>query len=157
MLSSIDADFEISPLNIYFSLDVNEARLAAFSGLSGGEVEVAQIKHNVVYSSGELRTLMIPGPAQYSPVTLERGYGNTKELYNWFVKATTGQIFSARTNATVTLNGFMEDAFTPLVSWNLINAWPIKISGFESDQSSSPQVAKFSITLAVEGIERIDP
>lgn len=157
MLSTIDNDFELNPLNIYYSLDINQARLAAFGSLSGGEIEITPIKHNVVYASGELRTLLIPGPTRYSPVTLVRGYGNTKELYNWFVTANSGKIFSARKNVTITLNSFQEDGYMPLVSWNLVNAWPTKISGFESDQSGAAQTAKFSITLMMEGIERIDP
>ncbi len=157
MLSSIDNDFELNPLNIFYTLDINQARIAAFGSLSGGEIEITPIKHNVVYSSGEMRTLLIPGPTHYSPVTLVRGYGNTKELYNWFVTVNKGKIFSARKNVTITLNAFQEDGFMPLVSWTLINAWPTKVSGFESDQSGMPQVAKFSITLMAEGIERVDP
>ena len=157
MLSSIDKNFEINPLNVYYSLDINQARLAAFASLTGGELEIVPIKHHVVYSSGELRTLMIPGPTQTTPVTLVRGFGNTKELYNWFVTTNTGKIFSARKNVTISLNAFVEDGYMPLISWNMINAWPTKIAGFESNQESSAQTAKFSITLVCEGIERFDP
>jgi len=120
-------------------------------------VEISVIKHNVVYESGEYVTMVVPGTTQYAPVVLERGYGNTKELYNWFVLANTGKIASARKNVTITLNIPKDGAFVPMVSWNLINAWPSKISGFSSDQDSNARLARFSITLIAESIERIDP
>ena len=157
MLNSISNDFDLNPLDVYYALDVNQARLATFASLSGGDVEINVIKHNVIYASGELGTLLIPGPTQYSPVVLERGYGNTKELYNWFVSVNSGKIFAARKNVSITLNAFTEDGYVPLISWNLINTWPTKISGFESSQSDTAKVAKFSITLIAEAIERIDP
>ena len=157
MLSSIKTDFSINPLNTNYALDINQARLATFSNLSGGEMEIIPIKHNVVYFSGELRTLLIPGPTHFSPIVMERGYGNTKELYNWFVLANSGKIFNARQNVSIILNAWLEDGFKPQVGWNLINAWPTKISGFESDQTNTASLAKFSITIACEGIERYDP
>lgn len=157
MLSNISNDFDIDPLDVYYALDVNEARLATFASLSGGDIEISVIKHNVLYTSGELGTLMIPGQTQYSPVVLERGFGNTKELYNWFVAVNSGKIFGARKNVSITLNAFTKDGYVSLIIWNLINAWPSKISGFESSQGDTAKVAKFSITLVTEAIERVDP
>jgi phage tail-like protein len=157
MLNSISNNFDLNPLDVYYALDVNEARLATFASLSGGDIEISVIKHNVLYASGELGTLMIPGQSQYSPVVLAKGYGNTKELYNWFVSVNSGKIFSARKNVSISLNAFTEDGYVPLITWNLINTWPTKISGFESSQSDTAKVAKFSITLIAEAIERVDP
>ncbi len=157
MLASISKDFELHPLNVFYTLDVNQTRLASFDSLSGGEVEISVIQHNVVYESGEYVSMAVPGPTRYAPVVLERGYGNTKELYNWFVLANTGKIASARKNVTITLNIPKDGAFVPMVSWNLINAWPSKISGFASDQDNNARLARFSITLIAESIERIDP
>jgi phage tail-like protein len=157
MLGSINSNFEKNPLDVNYTLDVNDTRLASFRSLSGGDIEINVIKHNVVLGSGEYQTFMIPGPTNYAPIVLEKGYGNTKELYNWFVKANGGKAFSARTNATIMLYAFMEGEYTPLVGWNLINAWPSKISGFQSDQSNPSSLATFSMTLVVEGIERFDP
>ena len=157
MLGSISKDFELHPLDVFYTLDVNQTRLASFDSLSGGEIEIGVIKHNVVYESGEYVTMFLPGPTQYAPIVLERGYGNTKELYNWFVQANLGKIASARKNVTITLNIPKDGSFTPMVSWNLINAWPSKISGFSSNQESNARLARFSITLMAESIERIDP
>lgn len=157
MLASIKKDFDLHPLDVFYTLDVNHTRLASFDALSGGDVEISVVKHNVVYESGEYITMALPGPTQYAPVVLERGYGNTKELYNWFVLANTGKISAARKNVTITLNIPKDGAFVPLVSWNLINAWPCKISGFSSNQDNTARMARFSITLIAESIERMDP
>ena len=67
MLSSIHDDFSVNPLDCYYTLDVNQTRLATFDSLTGGDIEINIIKHNVVYSSGESSTLLIPGPTQFSP------------------------------------------------------------------------------------------
>ena len=157
MLSSIKSELSIDPLTTNFALDINQTRLATFFHLSGGEMEIVPIKHNVVYLSGELRTHLIPGPTHFSPIVLEQGFGNTKELYNWFVKANTGRSFTAREHVSILLNAFTSDGYKPVVGWNLFNAWPTKISGFDSDQNSSAQLAKFTITIVCEGIERYDP
>ena len=157
MLNTLSKDFDLNPLDVNFTLDVNMSRLATFGSLSGGEIETNVIKHNTVSGSGEFRTLLIPGPLQFSPIVLERGYGNTKELYNWFVEANSGAISASRKNVTITLNVLNEDGFVPMVSWNLSGAWPSKIGGFNGSQESAANIAKFSLTLVAEMIERVDP
>ncbi len=157
MLSSIKDDFNINPLDCYYTLDVNQTRLATFDSLTGGDIEINVIKHNVVFNTGESSTLLIPGPTQYSPIELKRGFGNTKELYNWFVEASSGSYSSARKNVTITLNALVDGDYKPLIAWNLFNAWPSKISGFESNQYNMSNVAKFSLTIVAETIERTDP
>ena len=157
MLPSLSKDFSLLPLNVHYTLDVDNTRLATFDSLSGGDIEISVIKHNVVYSTGEYRTINIPGPTQYSPIVLERGYGNTKELYNWFIHANRGKTWVSRKNATITLHVRQGGEYKPQVSWNLIYAWPTKISGFDSSQEGTARVSRFSITLMAETIERVDP
>lgn len=157
MLGPVHSDIDVDPLNVYYTLDVNETRLATFDSLTGGEIEINVIKHNVVHESGEYQTMLIPGPTQCSPVVLERGFGNTKELYNWFVEASGGKTSTARKNVTITLNALLDGEFTPLVAWNLVNAWPTKLSGFDSNQDGEAKLARFSMTLTAESIERTDP
>jgi phage tail-like protein len=156
MLPLLSKDFASQPINVHYALDVDNTRLAIFTKMSGGEIEVNVIKHNVVYPSGEYRTLLIPGPTQYSPITLESGFGNSKALYNWFIQANRGRTAAARKNITITLHVREEGRYKPVVSWNLIGAWPTKISGIDSSQDGSPGVARFSLTINMESIERVD-
>jgi phage tail-like protein len=159
MLSSVSSDFDQNPLNIHYSLIdvVSNTELGVFDSLSGGDVETKTLKFNTVYSTGEHRTILVPGPTQYSPVVLERGLGRTKDLYNWFVLANNGNLSSARKNVTIKYNAFISGVYTSLVEWNLINAWPSKIAGFSGTQEGSPRTARFSITLVAEKIQRVDP
>jgi phage tail-like protein len=157
MLGKLSSAFDLNPLDVSYTLDIDQTQMATFSSLSGGDVDLNVIKHNVVYESGEFRTLLIPGPTHFSPIVLEHGYGNTKELYNWFVLASNGKVSSARKNVTVTLNSFKKGKYEPMVSWNFTNAYPTRIAGFESNQSQTAKIAHFSITLMAESIERVDP
>ena len=106
MLKKLTQTFNDHPLNVSYTLDIDKTQLATFSSLSGGNVDLDVIHHNVVYPSGEFRTLMIPTATHFSPITLSEGYGNTKELYNWFVSASNGVIKNARKNVTINLNAF---------------------------------------------------
>ena len=144
------------PLNVRYNLTVEGVQLGSFVSLSGGDVEVAVIEHPVVFPSGEYSTLKIPGPISFSPITLSRGFGNSIALYNWFVTAAMGHVKEARKNGSITLNGFVDGVFKPLVQWDLENMWPTRLSGFEGDQSSQAGVAMLSITIVAESIERKD-
>jgi len=157
MLGSLDKDSELQPLNVHYTLDVDDNRMATFDTISGGDLEISVIKHNVVYESGEYRTILIPGPTHTSPIMLQSGFGNTKALYNWFIDANQGKVSSARKNATITLNIHSAGEYSPVVSWNLVAAWPMRISGFDSSQEGYSGRARFSITLMAEEIERVDP
>ncbi len=157
MLKILNETFNINPLDSSYTLDIDKNRLATFSSISGGEIEMEVIKHNVVRESGEFQTLLIPGVTHFAPITLSNGYGNTKELYNWFVSASNGLTKAARKNVTISLNAHQKGKYEALVVWNLTNAMPIKIAGFEMDQTRPSNVARFSITLMAETIERVDP
>ncbi len=151
-----DVGFRLNPVDAYYHLDVEGVRVGTFYSLTGGDIEVTVIEHDVVFSTGEASTLLIPGPVRFSPITLSRGFGNSAELYNWFALAASGNIVQARKNGTITLNGFVNGEYKPIVRWNLTNAWPSKISGFQSNQFSGASVAKLSITIVTEMIERED-
>ncbi|HEY9076336.1 MAG TPA: phage tail protein [Anaerolineaceae bacterium] len=143
-------------LDVSYQLSVDSIQVGSFYSLSGGEVEITVIRHPVVYPSGEAATLFIPGPTSFSPITLGRGYGNSAELYNWFVQASNGDIAHARRNGSITLSGYVNGVYKPIVVWDLIGMWPTKLSGFEQNQYSGANTAKLSITLVAESIERKD-
>lgn len=145
----------ISPLNIHYSLEIEGIQLGVFDRISGGDTEIDVIRHQVVYENGGFSTLMLPGPRKNQPVVLEGGYGKTGELYSWFEQAARGDIFSARRNATISLNAFIDGEYQPIIQWHLIGVWPAKLSGITLGQSNT-ELARFSITLVFEAIERED-
>ncbi|TLN14220.1 phage tail protein [bacterium] len=145
----------ITPLNIHYSLEIEGVQVGVFDRISGGDTEIDVIQHAVVYENGGFATLMLPGPRKNQPVVLESGYGNTAELYHWFEQAARGDIFSARRNATISLNAFVDGEYQPVIQWHLLNVWPAKLSGVTLGQQGTDR-ARFSITLVFETIERED-
>lgn len=136
-------------LNYQFHLSV-EGRLAGiFERLTGGEIEVAQIKHNVVFESGVSTTLFIPGATSFSPFTLERGFALYHELYYWLMEASYGHIIGARRNGSVEMKKHSQT----MLRWNFYNAWPTKLAGFNYNQYTGAQAARVSLTIAAESIE----
>ena len=150
-----DPNNSVVPLTIHYALEIEGVQVGVFDSISGGDMEISVIEHNVVYESGGFATLMIPGPTKNQPITLESGYGNTAELYAWFTQVQLGDIFGARKNATLSLKAHVEGEYTPVIQWNLINVWPSKLTGFDFKQESTER-ARFSITLVCEVIERED-
>jgi phage tail-like protein len=145
----------ILPLNIHYALEIDGVQWGIFERISGGEMEVEVIQHNVVYENGGFATLHIPGPHRLSPIVLESGFGNTGDLYHWFTLVRDGDIAKARKNATISLNAFVDGKYQAVVQWHLINTWPSHISGLDLEQSHTER-ARFSITLVAEAIERED-
>ena len=146
----------IEPVDAHYHLEVTGLLLGVFDTLSGGSMEVTVIEHNVTYESGESTTLLIPGPTSFAPISLSRGYGNSMELHNWFVMASSGNIVQARRSGSIMLRGWVDGEYRDLVRWDLSNAWPTKIAGFGMNQYRGTRSAKLSLTIVAETINRVD-
>lgn len=132
---------------------------AYFKGISGGEMEITLIQHNVVYQNGGSTTLFIPGASSFAPITLYHGVTSNKVFWNWWTDVTKGK--KSRVNATITAYGYItaeKDKDGKLktqetAQWELSGVWPLSISGFNFDlDSEDPFIAE--ITLVAESIER---
>ena len=136
-------------LTYEFHLEVQGLLVGVFERLTGGEMEIARVEHDIVYESGASTTLLIPGTTSFAPFTLERGFANYGELYSWFALASNGRIVQARRDGSV----FMKRHGETYLQWNFQHAWPIKLSGFSFNQYMGSQKANISITIAAEFIE----
>lgn len=148
-------------ISVHYHLDVEGLLVGVFDSISGGDMEINVIKHDVTYNTGDSTTLLIPGTITFQPITLSRGLGNSSELYNWLAAVTGGDIIQARRNGSITLNHHVSTGpnkweYEPVVRWNFYNAWPTKISGFEMDIYQAASYASFKITIQAETIERVD-
>jgi phage tail-like protein len=135
-------------LEYEFHLEVEGKLTGIFQVLKGGDMEIAQVKHDIVYESGSSTTLLIPGATSFAPISLERGYANYDELYAWFMEASNGRIIQARRNGTI----YMMRHSEVLLMWNFEGAWPTKLSGFAYNQYADARKARISITIAAETI-----
>ncbi len=157
---------EESLLSINYALEIDGLLAGYFMRLLGGEMEVAVIKHDVTFETGDSTTLLIPGPISFSPIELTRGFGFSEQFYRWLDASVKGDTIQARRNGSITLNqrqtktndsGATVVDYVPIVRWNLYDAWLSSISGFEYNQYADAVFATLVITIVAETIERVEP
>lgn len=138
-----------------FMLEVEGLLLGAFGSLSGGDMEITKITHDITYESGASTTLFIPGTTSFGELSLSQGFGNYMALYNWFMLASNGHIIAARRNATIQMFSQKE----VVLQWHLDNAWPTKLSSFTKFvvSGSTTTKARLAVTLAAETITYEEP
>jgi hypothetical protein len=121
----------------------DDAKLGEFTLLSGGEMTVATLPYVVVTTEGEVRTINMPGQTSYSPA-----------IYVELEKARTGQWKKARKNFSVEMFD-SKDKTKAIVTWNLINAVVIALSGFAFNQNDTDTYTQFEMTIQAERIDLI--
>ena len=141
-------DFGYDLLEYEYMLTVEGKVTGFFQRLTGGKIEIATVSHDIVFEDGSSTTLFIPGATSFEAFTLERGFANYNELYDWFSEASNGRIIQARRNGSVVMTRHGE----PMLWWNFTNAWPTKLAGFNYNQYADAQKARVAITIAAEGI-----
>lgn len=121
-----------------------------FSKLNGGEQTVSMISYNEVLDHGGSVTRYFPGHSTYAPVKLSRPMDNDcKFIYECLWDSVSGKIAVARTNFSITLFDYKAG---DKIIWNLYNALPTAISGFNFDQAGT-EYADFEVTIQAEHIE----
>ena len=143
----------------FFDLEVSykgsEIAQTYFHSLSGGEMSITLIEHNVVYQSGNSTTLYIPGPTSFEPITLYQGVTSDKTFWTWWADVTKGKKRRCK-SATIRAYGQYVNAADndpAIAEWTLENVWPLSISGFNFDLDSD-QAFIAQITLVAESITR---
>lgn len=136
------------PPRFVVELQVEEAGIHGYftecSGLSS--------EHEVVeYRDGNDPDVVrkLPGRLKYGDVTLKRGVTSDASLWQWRKMVESGNVAEARGNAKIVLL----DRGSPVARWELVNAWPAKISGPELDADGN-DVAIEELVLAHEGVVR---
>lgn len=143
------------------------AKIATFTGISGGAMETAVISYTrngadlsrLIGGSGGI---LMPGACGYEPITLSYGVTDDKRFWDWWVDMTAGKVYR-RVNLNLIAYGWYKkeedgkyaDSKRTAV-WELTEAWPSRISGFNFDlDSTSAFIAE--VTLVVESIARVNP
>lgn len=140
----------VDPLvGFQFALDVN-GMTGYFTEVSGIGSENAVVTHKVVTPEGKEVTLQIPGRVEWGEITLKRGLTTNVEFWDWREKVVTGDVAGARTDCTITM---FDREYQVAVTWNLINAWPSKISGPNIAADSNDFTIE-ELTIVHEGLYR---
>jgi phage tail-like protein len=121
-----------------------------FSEISGLDVEYDVIEYTRFNMLGFPITQKIPGLPKFSPIQIKRGITSNMGFWMWHEGTSLGLVELLRANATITM--FARN-YQPLVQWDIVRAWPSKVSGPQISADSG-DIAFETITLEHEGLRR---
>lgn len=143
---------ETDPLiGFQFAIDVGGKLSGYFSECSGLGSEHEIVEHKVVDKDGHEIVQKIPGRLKWNDVTLKRGITDNLEIWEWRDKVVNGTMKDARTNCSIIM--FDRD-YKPAAQWDLINAWPSKVTGPEL-KADSNDFGIEELVLVHEGMKRV--
>jgi phage tail-like protein len=119
----------------------------AFREISGVDSESEVIEVRGGRGRGEETVRILPGNMKRSNIELKRGIDVDKGLWEWRKQVIDGKFDDARANGTIEV---IDRTGNPIVVYSIRNAWPSKYAA-----AMSPESAFESITIAHEGIDRI--
>lgn len=133
-----------------FSLDVQGTLAGYFTEIGGLGSETEIVEHKITDPQGRDVIQKIPGRSKYTDVTLKRGVTALKDIWDWRKMVEDGNIVGARKNATITM---FDQSLNAVAKWNLVNAWPTKVSG-PSISSDSNAFGVEEVSITFESMER---
>ncbi|WP_162415366.1 phage tail protein [Cyclobacterium roseum] len=128
----------------YFSVRFDSMEDAVvFQEVTGLDVKTDTIG----YRHNQFSSIKMPGIAKGSTVTLRKGiFQSDTHFYAWYNAISINTI--KRETVTIQL---LDENGHPSMTWNLLNAWPIKITGTDL-KSEGNEIAVESMELAHEGL-----
>jgi len=130
-----------------FKLEIDGVVEAQFTECSGLSPKIETIayreagKHQLVHH--------IPGPVEYSAVTLKYGVSQSRKMWDWMMKASEGNV--ERRNVSISLLDSTGDA--EVMRWNLLGTWPSEWKGATLNPGDK-SVAIETLTLVFDKLER---
>jgi len=141
------ANSYIDPYRAYnFKMNILGVTEAHFTEVSNMEINVNPIPYR---EGGGLVVHYVPGYVEYGTITLRYGLTKSRELWDWFMTGVKGKV--ERKNVSIIL--LDADGTTPVMQWNLNQAWPTHWRGSMLN-ALEQEVAIESLTLVCETIER---
>ncbi len=138
-------------VSAFFTLDFGDKVGGAFREVSGLGSETEVVEEKSAGPDGRLILKKIPGRMKFNNVTLKRGITDSMDMWKWRKLVEKGNIAEARINCTVIMNA--QDG-TPIARWNLIKAWPSKLTG-PSANATNNEVGIEELEIVHEGYERV--
>ncbi|MFM9969258.1 MAG: phage tail protein [Burkholderiales bacterium] len=118
----------------------------SFQEVSGLDVEAQPIEYRHG-DSPESSVIKMPGIKKYGNVTMKKGvFSKDNKFWDWFNQIKTNTL--KRIPITISL---LDEGGKPTMVWNLINAWPTKITGTDL-KADGNEVAVETIEIAHEGL-----
>jgi phage tail-like protein len=130
-------EYSLPPPGFHFSVhflfkDGEQKTDIQFQSVSGLSIQVNT--ETVKEGGGNLFELALPNQVQYSNLVLKRGLMKDSRVADWCMKAFKDLFFEPVDIVVSLLNGQHE----PLLSWNIVGAWPLKwsVSDFNAEQNA---------------------
>lgn len=140
---------EHDPVVAYmFSVDANGIT-GYFTEISGIGSEHSIVRHKVVKEGREMEIKM-PGRLEWGDITVKRGLTKDPAFWKWRDMVVHGDMESARQACTIKM---YDRNYNEVVTWNLVNAWPSKMSGISIKADSNDFVVE-EMVITHEGITR---
>ncbi len=129
-----------------YKVEIDGITAGGFSEVTGFDASIDVME----YREGDMvqTPMKIPGLKKYGTITLKKGLADSRAIYDWLDVGVTGEV--DRKTITITL---LDATESPVASWRVINAWPVKYTAPDFNATSS-EVAVESIEIAHEGMTR---
>jgi phage tail-like protein len=139
---------ETDPYRSYnFKLEIGGVAEGHFTECSGLSVKIESIPYREAGNHQLVRH--IPGPVDYTAVTLKYGVTKSRELWDWLIKSAEGNV--QRRNVSIVLLDSQGDS--EVMRWNLVDAWPSEWQGAALN-ASDKALAIETLTLVFDRLER---
>lgn len=133
--------------NYHFKLEIAGVAEGHFTAVTGLGIRVKPIRYREGGSGQIIRAL--PGPTEYSDVTLRYGLTRSRDLFDWLMRTASGDI--ERRNISIVM--LEQNGADEALRWNLFRAWPSEWHGAPLDGLGN-QVAIEELTLSYDSLER---
>ena len=137
----------------HFSVTIGDIMVdASFKEVAGldMEVNITEYRHS---NSKNFTKIKMPGLKVYSNLILRKGvFAADNRFYEWFTEI----IMNTVTRVPVTIK-LMDEAGGVVMAWDLLNAWPVKITGTTLDSEDDGEPAIEEIEIAHEGLTVRNP
>ncbi|MFI5780313.1 phage tail protein [Nocardia sp. NPDC051570] len=139
MVEYVNDAYPVPTYRYTIDIDGDGKTDATFSGVSGLELGVDTIE----YKDGMGNWFQMPGQRQAVNVTLRRGLlPKDGPLYSWLMSVSSNAV--DKRDCTISLTD--ESGGTPLVTWKVSDAFPVKLTAPNFDASSN-EIAVEEISL----------
>ncbi len=132
-----------------FAIDLNGVQQMSVQKVSGLEAEIEPVAHGEGDSD-----VFTPGRTKFGKVTLERVqtvFGTDNSMWLWLQSA---RVIGSRAKKTFTVRQLSADGITSVAIWQILDAFPTKVSQGENVRTSSDNVME-TVELSVDKIVRL--
>jgi phage tail-like protein len=143
--------FKDPAVSTWFGIEFSGKIAGAFRECSGLGSENEIVEEKASGPKGEQVMKKIPGRMKWGDITLKRGMTDDMDMWKWRQLVEEGKIVDARKNGAIVM---FDQKGGEIARWDLINAWPSKISGPTANAGNN-EVAIEELTITHESYKRV--